>query len=311
MNRRDLIKKSVGAARTGDVSAGGSPSRSKPPLGEAAGVPFRISVMLWTVYPNLPLEERLERIAEAGYKHVELSGQFKSWTEVRFRTINRRMRSLGMGFDATGGLRPYGIADPRQRAVFLAELQHLLTSAEKLEIPAIIVLTGNRVPGMSSHAHRESCVEGLKRAAELIKGKDMRLLLENIDPEENPKYYLTSGAQGFEIVRAVGHPKIQMLYDIYHEQVAEGNLIEKMEKNIDALGLVHVADVPGRHEPGTGEIDYQNIFRKLGELQYDRFIAMEYTPTYNPVQSLKDSRQMALQAARLHHRRSHNLPRPW
>ena len=306
MNRRDVMKNLAGAALPGVAFPGNGSSRDAPASrpanpnpspGEVPGVPFRISVMLWTVYPQLPFEERLEKIAEAGYKHVELSGQFKSWSEQQFRSVNRRMRSLGMSFDATGGLRPYGIADPRERPAFLAEFEQLLASAEKLDIPAIIALSGNRIPGMGRHAQHQSCIEGLKRAAATIAGRNIRVLLENIDPEENPKYYLTSAAEGFEIIRAVDHPQVQMLYDIYHEQVAEGNLIEKMEKNIDVLGLVHVADVPGRHEPGTGEIDYRSIFKKLGTLGYDRFVAMEYEPTYNSVQSLKNSRQIALEAA--------------
>jgi len=66
------------------------------------------------------------------------------------------------------------------------------------------------------------------------------------------------------------------LYDLYHEQRGSGNLIEKLEKNIDQVGLVHIADVPGRHKPGTGEIDYANVYRKLAQLKYDRYIAMEF-----------------------------------
>jgi hydroxypyruvate isomerase len=275
---------------------GGHPAFATPAAAENPAAPFPISVMLWTVFPHLRFEERLEKIAEAGYKHVELSGHFEGWPEDQFRSVNRRMRALGMTFDATGGLRPYGIADPHARPAFLAELRRLLPSAQNLEIPAIIALSGNRVPGMSHEAQHQSCIEGLKRATAMIEGKNLRLLLENIDPEENPNYYLTSGAEGFEIIREVNHPQVQMLYDIYHEQVAEGNLIEKIEKNIDVLGLVHVADVPGRHEPGTGEIDYRNIFKKLGQLHYRHVVAMEYKPTYDPVRSLRNSRQMALQA---------------
>jgi hydroxypyruvate isomerase len=159
-------------------------------------------------------------------------------------------------------------------------------------------MSGNRVPGLERQAQHESCIEGLKRAAELVEGKNVRLLLENIDPEENPHYYLTSVAEGFEIIRAVNHPQVQFLYDFYHEQIAEGNLIEKLEKNIDLVGLVHIADVPGRHEPGTGEIDYRNIFKKLAQLNYRHYAAMEYLPTYDPVKSLRTTQEMATQAAR-------------
>ena len=120
----------------------------------------------------------------------------------------------------------------------------------------------------------------------------MRLLLECIDPEENPHYYLQSATEAIEIVRAVNHPQVQFLYDMFHEQIAEGNLIEKLDKNIDVIGLIHVADVPGRHEPGTGEINYANIFKKLVDLKYRRVVAMEFKPLGDAVASLRAAREM-------------------
>ena len=165
------------------------------------------------------------------------------------------------------------LANPAVRDAFLAELKQALTPMQKLDCPAMIVLSGNVFPGLSREQQHQSCIEGLKRAAELIEGKQidgqpMRLLLECIDPEENPHYFLQSAAEAIDIVRAVNHPQVQFLYDLFHEQIAEGNLIEKLEKHIDVIGLIHVADVPGRHQPGTGEINYANIYRKLAELHY-------------------------------------------
>ena len=118
----------------------------------------------------------------------------------------------------------------------------------------------------------------------------MRLLLECIHLEENPHYYLTSAAEAIEIVRAVNHPQVQFLYDIYHEQMSFGQLIEKLEKNIDVIGLIHIADVPGRHEPGTGEINYANIYRKLAQLNYKHMVAMEFKPKGDPVATLRAAR---------------------
>lgn len=166
----------------------------------------------------------------------------------------------------------------------------------------MIVLSGNVVAGYSRAEQHASCIETLKRAAALVEGRTIagqpvRLLLECIDPEENPRYFLPSAAEAIEIVRAVNHPQVQFLYDLFHEQIAEGNLIEKLEKNIDLIGLIHVADVPGRHEPGTGEINYANIYRRLAELNYRRMVAMEFKPTGDAVQALRAARIMAAQAA--------------
>jgi len=251
--------------------------------------------MLWTVYKDLPFEQRLEKVAEAGYQAVELVKEFENWTDADFRRANSKKRSLGITFDATAGVWT-GTADPAARDKFVADLKNFLPIAEKLECPAIIVLSGNRVEGLSHDAHHEACIEALKRGADLAAKQKAALLLENIDQEENPKYYLTSVAEGFEIVRKVNHPNVKFLYDFYHEQIAEGNLIEKLEKNIDLVGLVHIADVPGRHEPGTGEINYANIFRKLAELKYDRYAAMEFEPAGDPVAALRSARELVMRS---------------
>src|ERR1700722_1928428 len=166
----------------------------------------------------------------------------------------------------------------------------------------MIVMSGNVVEGLSRKEQHQSCVDGLKRGAALVEGKQIagepvRLLLECIDPEENPHYYLQSAAEGMEIVRAVNHPQVQFLYDMFHEQIAEGNLIEKLEKHIDVIGLIHIADVPGRHERGTGEINYGNVYRKLVELKYRHVVAMEFKPVGEQVASLRAAREMVARAA--------------
>ncbi len=86
---------------------------------------------------------------------------------------------------------------------------------------------------------------------------------------------------------------MKVLYDLYHEQRGMGNLIEKLEKNVDEVGLIHVADVPGRHEPGTGEVNYANIYRKLAELHYRGVIAMEFYPAGDVVETLRRAREEA------------------
>jgi hydroxypyruvate isomerase len=270
-----------------------------PAGGDTPSMELKLSVMLWTVYKDLPFEQRLERVAQAGYHAVELVDEFKNWSPGDFRKAVAHKRSLGITFDATAGVWK-GLADPQQRDAFLTELQSLSLIAAELECPAIIVLSGDTVPNMSRQQQHESCIEGLKRAADLASRRNITLLLENIDPEENPKYYLTSVAEGFEIVRKVDNPHVKFLYDFYHEQIAEGNLIEKLEKNIDLVGLLHVADVPGRHAPGTGEINYANIFRKLTELKFDGYVAMEFMPQGDAVAELRSARELALQAARVH-----------
>ncbi|MGE5204246.1 MAG: hydroxypyruvate isomerase family protein [Chlamydiota bacterium] len=299
MNRREFTSAAARAALGAAVlpaARGLAAATASGSVRETRPAP-KLSVMLWTVFRKLPFEQRLEKVAETGYRAVELVDEFRSWQAGDFARATERRRSLGITFDATAGLSS-GIADPAARQKFLQEVAEMLPIMEKLECRNLIVLSGNSVPGLSREAQQQSCIEGLQRAAELAEPRGVTLLLENIDPEENPRYYLTSSREGFEIVRKVNHPKVRFLYDLYHEQIAEGNLIETLEKNFAQLGLVHVADVPGRHQPGTGEINYGNIFRKLAELNYGGYIAMEFLPQGDAVGELAGARRLAIRSWR-------------
>ena len=305
MNRRTFAQKLAGTVvgaygLSHGSNSFGEQSASVEDKNEISGVPFKLSVMLWTVFTDLPFEQRLEKVAEAGYHNVELVGEYDKWTDEDFKRANTKRKELGIRFDCTAGLK-HGVSNPDHRQPLLAELRQALPIMERIDCPSMILLSGNRVPGMPREVQDQCCIDTLKAAAELVQGKSItgepiRLLLETIDPEENPQYYLTEIAEALEVVQAVGHPQVQLLYDFYHEQIAAGNLIAKLEKSIPHLGLVHIADVPGRHQPGTGEINFQNIFRRLAELNYTGVVAMEFHPTGDPIAQLRAARDMALRA---------------
>jgi hydroxypyruvate isomerase len=305
MNRRDFARQAALGAVAGSALGGSAleasgllqPGERAVAAGDDSTVPFKLSVMLWTVFTKQPFPQRLEKVASAGYSNVELVGEFRHWSQRDYQNVAQLKQRLGIQFDATSGVE-HSLTNPAERDAFLGEVKNILPVMEKLECPRLIVLTGDKVPGMSHEAQHASCVEGLKRAAELVEGRNVKILLENIDPEENPKYFLTSVAEGFEVIKEVNHPQVRFLYDFFHEQIAEGNLIEKMEKNIELVDLFHIADVPGRHEPGTGEINYGNIYHKMSALGYDRYVAMEFLPTGDAVQSLRAAREMALRDGR-------------
>jgi hydroxypyruvate isomerase len=299
MNRRTFNRSIAGTVLAGLSSPSLAASAASP--AQAAGnshASFDVSIMLWTVFRDLPFETRLEKVAAAGYRNVELVGEYEKWSSEEFNRANAKRKQLGITFDCTAGLK-HSLCNPAERDQLLDDFRRTVPIMERLDCPAMIFLSGNVVPGLSAEAQQQSCVDGLKAAVKLVEGKKIngrpvRLLLENIDPEENPKYFLTSVARGFEIVKTVNHPQVQFLYDFFHEQISEGNLIEKLEKNIQHVGLVHVADVPGRHEPGTGEINYDSIYRKLAQLNYREIVAMEFLPTGDAVSQLRLARERAL-----------------
>jgi len=298
MNRRNFSKTLAGATLGAAALSLDPLATADRPAGDQSTeeAPFKASVMLWTILKDRPFEERLEKVAEAGYHAVELVGEYANWTEDDFRRYNKKRTELGITFDTTAGLR-HSVGDPKAREAFLADVRAEMKIMEKIECRQLIVMSGNVVPGLSPEAQHASCVEGLKRAAELVEGKGATLLLENIDLEENPHYYLWSVPEAFKIIEEVNHPQIKFLYDFFHAQISGGNLIANFTRHADKVGLVHIADVPGRHQPGTGEINYSNIYKKFAEANYRHYVAMEFLPLGDPVKALARARQEAFAAA--------------
>ncbi len=291
MNRRRFGQLALAAAvsRTLVRKAG-----AQTPSSSAA---VRFSFMLWALEKQYPFDRCMEIVGEAGYNGIELTGEFQKWSPQETQRIMAKMRSLGMIFDAMSGVKA-GFAVPAESEMFLKQMQVQLDYAKKLECPQVILLSGKRVAEVDVTTQRQTAVNNLKKASDLAARSNIRIVIEPIDPLENPTIFLQTVTDGFEITREVGRDNVKVLYDFYHEQRAFGNLIEKLQKNIDMVGLVHIADVPGRHEPGTGEIDYAQIYKALAAAHYDKFIAMEYYPTTDPVASLTRAREEAQQALR-------------
>jgi hydroxypyruvate isomerase len=276
MNRRTFVQLAAGATLaqplpTDALHAATSPTR------------FRFSVMLWTLEKQFPFERCVEIAAEAGYNGVQLVGEFQKWTAEDTQRIMSRIHSLGLVVDSMSGVRA-GFSTPSETEIFISQFKDQLEAAKRLECPQVILLSGKRVPELSPAAQTQTSVENLKRAADLAANDHIEIVIEPIDALENPTIFLQTVTDAFEIVGQVGRPNVKVLYDFYHEQRGFGNLI------------VHIADVPGRHEPGTGEINYANIYRKLADLRYGRFIAMEFYPTGDAVDSLKNARIEVTQA---------------
>jgi len=257
-----------------------------------AAIRYALSVMLWTILPQAPLEKRLSTVARSGYKSVQLVDEFKGWDPNDFDRFRKQCSQLGLSVDAIVLEKP-GLSVPDQTNVMEEGLRNLLDIAHELSCSSIIVLSGNKVPGMDANAQRSVCVDNLRRAGDIAGRHGVTVWIENINPEEEPTYFMQHASDGFEIVREAAHPHVKMLYDLFHEQMTAGNLMAKLNRYIDLIGCIHIADVPGRHEPGTGEVNYEKIFRLLGQLEYSRSVAMEFYPTGDPVVALRGARLLA------------------
>ncbi len=255
----------------------------------------RFSVMLWALGKALSMEQRLEMVATAGYNGGELVTEWQGWSAEERKRIVAKKNALGLTFDLMFPVVP-SLTDPSNRTVVADHVRAALPVAQEFGCTQFGFKAGPRAAGQSPDQLKQTIADGLKAAAAACDGSGVELLLEPIDLIEDKRETVNSVADAFEIVRAAGHPQVKVLYDFYHEQRGTGNLIEKLEKNIDLVGLVHIADVPGRHHPGTGEIDYTNIYRALARLRYDRFITMEFVPSGDIRAELKIARLEALRA---------------
>src|SRR5258708_3023678 len=165
MNRRTFAKNIAGAVASAQLLGSrlaAEPTTASPT--EYPPVPYKLSVMLWTILRDLPFEQRLEKVAQAGYRNVELVGEYSKWTDADFDRANAKRKELGITFDCTAGLK-HSLCNPAEREALVAELRATLPVMERLECPAIILLTGNTVPGLSLQAQTQGCAERLKPLA--------------------------------------------------------------------------------------------------------------------------------------------------
>ena len=276
------------------------------PMFAAVAAPrMRLSVRVEPLFPGLTLAEQLRRVAAAGYQGYE----FGDWRAANAKEIVALQRKLGLECVCIVGNKSVnpkgmGLCDPAERAGFLAEIQASAEAAQRFETKKIVVLSGFKIPGMTREAQHASMVEGLKRAHDVVSKLGVTMIVEvintlaKIEPlnptgNNHADYFLDRTAEAFQMVREVGSPYFQILYDIYHVQIMEGNLIETIRANIANIGHFHIGDVPGRHEPGTGEIHYGNVFRAIRESGYAGYCGMEYIPVKPAMQTLADVRKLA------------------
>lgn len=248
------------------------------------------SVMLWTLKGSF--EDKLETAAKAGLQSVELVGEYSAWTDADIDRVKKLARSLRLGMDtisATPNWKrdPISMVDPAQRSNLLQEVEKNLTFARKLEIPMALLMSGDAIEGKSYAEQWASLVEGCKRCGDVAAKAGITLIVEPLNTKVNHKgYFLDSCVAGLKLMKEVDHPNIRLLFDIYHEQVQLGDVIRTIQAAAPYVKVFHIADNPGRNDPGTGEMNYNNIYRAIKKLNYSGYITMEYLPLGDPVASL-------------------------
>ena len=185
-----------------------------------------------------------------------------------------------------GSLRK-GLNDKSMRAKFLAGFKTNLTAAAEAKWPNVICMAGDRA-GIGEEEGMDNCQTILKEAVKIAEDSGVTLCMEMLNSKVNhPGYMCDNYPWAFELCRRVDSPRFKLLFDIYHMQIMEGDLIATIRKNIQHIGHFHTAGVPGRHELDENqEIYYPAVMRAIVETGYDGYVAHEYTPTRDPMESL-------------------------
>jgi hydroxypyruvate isomerase len=187
------------------------------------------------------------------------------------------------------------LVNPREREEFLKQTQLAIDAARAIGAKQLVTLTGNEMGGMPRSEQMANAVAALRAIAPTLEKNGMTAIVEVLNTYvDHAGYFLYYVRDGAELIDRVGSPNVKLLFDIYHVQIMDGNLIQSIRSNIDRIGHFHVGDVPGRHQPGTGEINYRNVFKAIFD-QGDRFrgsVALEYSPTVPLEQDLTAMRAL-------------------
>lgn len=260
----------------------------------------KLSVCICTVLKEVDFVDRVAKVKEAGLPAFEFWG----WGGVDLDGILAAKEQTGldlacMGVDTADpavreGKSKGQLVNPECRDAFVAACHESIEVAGRLGVKTLIVTVGNEQEGMTRDAQHQSIIDGMKAVAEAGEDAGVTFVIEPLNTLVNHKgYYLWSSREGFDICRAVDSPAVKLLFDIYHQQIMEGNLIQNITENIDLIGHFHSADVPGRHEFGTGEINYANVLRAIDQTGYDGYVGLEYMPTGGSAESLAQIREIA------------------
>ena len=228
-------------------------------------------------------EERVAKVAATGAPAIEFWGpQGKDIDSIADAAMAHDLAVAAF----SGSPQPIVQADVKD--AFVADTKEAIQLANTLNCPGCLKTTGQALEGVDRAAQHKAIVECLCAVVPLLEDAGLKLYLEPLNTIVDHKgYYLETSAEGFEILREVNSRAVQLLYDIYHQQITEGNIIQTIEENIDLIGHFHMADVPGRHEPGTGELNYENIFKRIDALGYEGYVGMEFKPTGDHAEAVK------------------------
>jgi hydroxypyruvate isomerase len=283
MNRRTVLKSAAAAA---GVAALPRPAFPQPASG---GGRLKQSVCYWTYqkwYPNL--DDFCQEAARIGLKGIDLV------TPDQYATVKKHGLMPAMTAASGANTIPIGLNRPENHEKVLEVLRSDITAAANAGVPNVITFSGNR-RGMPDNEGLENCAAGLNKIKAFAEEKGVTINLELLNSKVNHKDYMADhSAWGVALMKRVNSPRVKLLYDIYHMQIMEGDLIRTIRENIAFFGHFHTGGNPGRHEiDDTQEVNWRAVARAVADLNFQGFFAHEFIPVNTPpIKSLEQAYQI-------------------
>ena len=248
---------------------------------------MKLCVPIPCFFRQLPFEAAVEKAAALGYQYVEIY----DWKQLDLSSAAKALKDAGVTL-LSMCTTEFCLTDPARRGRWLDGIRESCEAAAVLGVKKLITQVGPDTGADRTEQHR-SVVEGLKAGAEILERAGVTVMIEPLNVKvDHPGYYLTSSAEAFDIVREAGSPNVKVVFDIYHQQISEGNIIPNVTENLAHIAHLHAAGHPGRHELQFGENDYKNIFAAVDKAGYTGACGLEYTPLLDPEESLIAAREL-------------------
>jgi hydroxypyruvate isomerase len=273
ITRRAMLGQLAAAAAFGATAALAPAEAAFAATQKAGAGRLKQSLSRWT--SKAPLPELCKRLKSLGFAGVDLL-YADEWA-----TVNDSGLKVTMGYPSKrDNFIAMGFNDPANHATLLKELEATIPLAKKAGVTNVITMFGNRVPGIDDNQARDNCVTGLSKIAPLAAEHGITLCVELLNSKvDHHGYQGDSTRFGVEVMKGINSPNVKLLYDIYHMQIMEGDVIRTIRDNIQWIGHFHTGGVPGRHEiDGTQELNYHAVAKAIADLGYQGYIAHEFMP---------------------------------
>ena len=250
---------------------------------------MRLCVPIPCFFSKMDFSAAIHKVRELGFDAAETY----NWKTMDLDAVRAACEETGVEL-LSMCTTEFRMTDPACRDLWLAGLQESCEAAVRVGVKRLITQVGpdTGAPREEQHA---SIVAALREAKPILEATGITIMIEPLNTLVNhPGYYLWSAVEGFEIVREVDHPLVKVVYDIYHQQVMEGNIIPNITNNLDCIAHLHSAGHPGRHELQYGENDYKVIFAAVDKAGFTGSCGLEYSPLLDPVESLREVRRIYL-----------------